>query len=241
MAKFCKYCGAKLEDNEVCFCEKAVNERTGVSAAPARVENFDVKENLNGFLEVLKVAFKSRKKAYGISSYISSAIFAVLGFLITAFAIKIPFSALSSKSYGYIDVSLGKCFLMSLIITLVTVAVHTIIKYVESMIKTKSFGITPQIVSVGCINLFYYSIMLFVCALCVLISAEFGAFLFLITMLLMILDIAGEIGVSGNNIRYLVTVVITTIIVAIVVAIIWNAIYNISGLAGAVGTVSSFF
>lgn len=240
MAKFCKYCGAKLEENEVCFCEKAVNERTGASA-PVLAEPFDVKENLNSFLDVLKVMLKSRKKAYGISSYISSALFAVLGFLITAFAIKIPISTLSSRTYGYVDVSLGKCFLLSLIITLVTVAVHTIIKYVESMIKTKSFGITPQIVSVGCINHFYYSIMLFICALCVLISAGFGAFVFLITVLFMILDIAGEIGTSSNNIRYLLTVVLTTIIVALVAAILWGAIYNISGLAGAVGTVSSFF
>ena len=239
MAKFCKYCGSELEENGVCFCEKAVNERTGVTTT-AQIENFDVKQNLNSFLQVLKTLLKSRKNAYGISSYISSALFAILGFLITTFAIRIPVAQISSKSYGYVDISIGKCFLISLIITLVTVAVHTGIQYVQSLVKNKNYGFTPQVLSVGCINSFYYSVMLFICAICLLISMEFGAIVFFIALLSMIIDIANEIGISDNNGKFILNIVITAVIVAIVAIILWNAIYNISGLANTVNSIGSF-
>ena len=51
MAKFCKYCGSELEENGVCFCEKAVNERTGVGTT-AQIENFDVKQKMPIFGQV---------------------------------------------------------------------------------------------------------------------------------------------------------------------------------------------
>ena len=239
MAKFCKYCGSKLEENGVCFCEKAVKERTGVTAA-VQIESFDIKQNLNDFLDVLKVMLKSRKNAYEISSYISSALFVILGFLITTFAIRIPFAQISSMSYGYVDISIGKCFLISLIIALVTVAVHTGIQYVQSLIKNRNYNFTPQILSVGCINLFYYSVMLFICAICLLISVEFGAIVFFVALLVMIIDIANEIGISDNNGKFILNVIITAIIIAMVAIILWSAIYNISGLANAVNSIGSF-
>ena len=69
---------------------------------------------------------------------------------------------------------------------------------------------------------------------------EFGAIVFFVALLVMIIDVANEIGISDNNGKFILNVVITAIIIAIVAIILWGAIYNISGLANAVNSIGSF-
>lgn len=224
MAKFCIYCGKKLEENEVCDCQKIV---------PASQE----KKLMTDLLDVFKGMFV--KPMDTLKEYTSSSSFGLGLILIGIFAVvtslfalsvvknayslimgSIGVSGYSTLNYGLgsVDVPYLKVFFTTFVVTIILTFIYTGLLYLVNTVIFKGDKDYKKIFSMYAINTTISSVTLFVSIIFMFVHVTIALIILFVGLLLNLiyqiksLNLLGVKDENKHGYIYVLTLVLNYII-----------------------------